>query len=136
MRVPSRTRAPVKLAGRIRAHVVPSRAACVVHGVPLCSYQVQPGTFTPEGGAPQGWQELNPQPAVLEAAALPLRHIPMQLKTARWGLPGERLLVERVVAPIQKPPGPPVSPAASAQTRACWHAFRLACTGWVTRDSR
>jgi hypothetical protein len=29
----------------------------------------------------------------------------MQLKTARWGLPGERLLVERVVALPRSLPG-------------------------------
>jgi hypothetical protein len=96
---------PSKLAGRIRAHAVPSRAACVVHGVPLWICQVQPGTFTPEGGAPQGWQESNPQPAVLEAAALPLRHIPMQLKNRPRGLPGERPLVERVLALSRSLPG-------------------------------
>jgi hypothetical protein len=71
------------------------------------------------GGAPQGWQESNPQPAVLEAAALPLRHIPMQLKTARWGLPGERLLVERVVALSRSLPG---RQCPRLQARRRWHA--------------
>ena len=80
MRVPPKTRAPVNLAGRIRAHAVPSRAACVVHGVPLCRCQVQPGTFTPEGGAPQGRQDLNLQPAVLETAALPIAPHPYAIE--------------------------------------------------------
>jgi len=60
----------------------------------------------------------------------------MQLKNRPLGLPVRAASGWACCCSIQKPPGPPVSPAAGAQTRACWHAFRLARTGWVTRDSR
>jgi hypothetical protein len=46
-------------------------------GVPLCICQ-RAGTFTPQGGAPHGRQELNLQPLVLETSALPVELRPYE----------------------------------------------------------
>ena len=48
---------------------------------------------SPVDGAPQGWQDSNLRHAFGELLFWPLNYIPMKLKTARWGLPCERLLV-------------------------------------------
>src|ERR1017187_878189 len=45
MRVPSPNEGTRRATGLVRAHILPSRVACVVHGVPLWSCQCS-GTFT------------------------------------------------------------------------------------------
>ena len=45
MRVPSPNKGTRRTTGLVRAHILPSRVACVVHGVPLWNCQCS-GTFT------------------------------------------------------------------------------------------
>src|ERR1700730_9557185 len=77
---------------------------CII--CPLLSYQVVPGTFPRRGGwCSAGMAGIEPTTSGFGGRRATVAPHPYAIETARWGLPGERLLVERVVALSRSLPG-------------------------------
>ena len=120
--VPSPNEGTRRTTGLVRAHILPSQVACVVHGVPLWSCQCS-STFT-RRRCRAGMARVEHAFRRFWRPAPSRWVIPMHTKAARQvslrAAPGRNWVV-----PIQKPPASPECPSV-ARTRVCRHTFRLA----------